>query len=298
MENFNEFDWISELPKNVKEGLVMGIGDDAAVIEFHKNCVISTDSLVEDSHFLKSDDPYLIGWKTAAVNLSDMAAMGCTADFILLNLHIPNWFGTTQSKTFKNGFLNCLEEHNTVLIGGDTVLTKGDLLHCVATVLGQPFFEKPIYRSGAKENDLIVVSGELGGSFPKRHLNFTPKLKLSKTICDQLSPTSMIDISDGVLQDLNHILCASKVGAKVDLYNIPIHSDVKNDKNPLKRALSDGEDFELLFTIPSNNDQLLSKFSDLCCIGEITSTSRELLGRKSASNEYLSLEAKGFQHNR
>ncbi len=298
MAAFNEFEWISGLPKNIKEGLVMGIGDDAAVIDFYKNCVISTDSLVENSHFLRSDDPYFIGWKTAAVNLSDMAAMGCSADFILLNIHIPDWFGKTQSKSFKDGFLNCCEEHNTALIGGDTVLTKGEQLHCVATILGQPFNENPIYRGGANENDLIVISGKLGGSFPTRHLKFTPKLNLSKMICDQLAPTSMIDISDGVLQDLNHILTLSKCGAQIELYNIPIHSDVADDNDPLKRALSDGEDFELLFTIPEDYSPLLANLSELSCVGRITNTDKELVGRLNASNEYLPLEAKGFQHNR
>jgi len=298
MKGFNEFEWIKKLPKQQKDGLVLGIGDDAAIIDFDKNCSVSTDSLVEGSHFLRNDDPYFIGRKTAAVNLSDMAAMGCSADYFLLNLHIPEWFNNDKCEAFKNGLTDLLDEHQTILIGGDTVLSKGELLHCVGTVMGQPFENKAITRSGAQNEDLIIVSGALGGSFPKRHLTFEPRLKLSQQICSSLAPTSMIDISDGILQDLNHISKASNMGAKVNLGSIPIHPDIQKNENALQQAVSDGEDFELLFTIPKKNKVLVEKFDELTIIGSMSNDTQHLLVKEKEEETFRQIIPKGFQHNR
>lgn len=293
--SFREFNWIKSLPNESASHLACGIGDDAAVIQGLDSLAISTDSLVENSHFLAGDDPYLIGKKCVNVNLSDMAAMGCQPLFFLFNLHMTSQFEGEKLEALKKGLLDALGAYSVALIGGDTVKSSGNLLNLVGTVLGKPFLEKPIYRSGAKANEYICVTGPLGGSFPKRHLDFEPRVAFSREICNRVKPSSMMDISDGLFQDLNHIAVASQVGVRLLKSRIPIHEDLMNEPDALMRACADGEDFELLFTVPKDSLESLRQIPKCMIIGETTLNKKERLWSYDEDN-WENFPIKGFEH--
>lgn len=297
MSACNEFEWIRSLSSNVKNELKLGIGDDAAVFQGSSPWCISTDSLVENSHFLPEDSPEVIAQKLVRVNLSDMAAMGCQPKFFLLNLHMNASWSKAKLEAFKSGLLSELKQWNVELIGGDTVSAKSGPLHLVGTILGQPFHQNPITRSGAKVGDLIYVTGALGGSFPKRHLQFTPRLEWSEMLCLHAYPNAMMDISDGLLQDLGHILDQSQVAARLNLDDVPIHDDLTEHPEALSKALSDGEDFELLFTLPPERAQQIPPQVNAHPIGVITEGQGEIFARESKSEPYRAWPRLGFEHN-
>jgi len=296
MTAFHEFNWISSLPQIPHETLILGMGDDAALFKGHGTWAISTDSMIEDRHFKTSDAPQLIAKKLVNVNVSDMAAMGCEPKLFLLNLHLsPNW-SFEQLEAFKVGLLEELKIWNMSLIGGDTVTCQTGPIHLVGTILGQPFGTHAITRSGAKVGDDIYVTGSLGGSFPTRHLTFSARVAWRRELCLHSTPSSMMDISDGLLQDLGHILDQSGVSAQLDLFNCPIHEDLSQSQNPLISALSDGEDFELLFTLAPEKSAHLPQNIPCTKIGRISAGSGEIFARKS-NLEPLSIWPRlGFEH--
>lgn len=299
--SFKEFEFISQLPKASHPFLSTGIGDDAAVFQGSFPWAISSDALAEGSHFLSEDDPYEIGQKTASVNLSDMAAMGCEPCFFILNLHVGStWTETQKIERFMAGLLDRLKSFNVALIGGDTVRSKERGLQVSGTILGKPYGQGPILRSTAQVGDLICVTGALGGSFPKRHLVFEPKVNMAKEICQRITPHSMMDISDGLAQDLSHICRLSCVGARLELEHIPIHVDAlehhRGDcSRALQAALSDGEDFELLFTIAPEDVAKIPSELNVSVVGHICAENK-LEARSNSEAPWLPLEPKGFSH--
>lgn len=297
MSVFNEFTWIDSLPQSSKPELKLGIGDDAAIFQSSEDWAVSTDSLIEGSHFNPSDKPFNIAKKLVNVNVSDMAAMGCQPKFFLLNLHLsPNW-NEKQLNEFKDGLIKTLQNWDIALIGGDTVTCKEGPTHLVGTILGQPYSKNAILRSGAKLDDDIYITGELGGSFPHRHLTFEPRLDWSKELCLSCSPSAMMDVSDGLLQDLGHILDESRVSAELELEVVPIHQDAMSNTEPLINALSDGEDFELLFTLPASQSNLLPKNIPVTKIGKIISGESEIFARKFKTDPLKVWPRLGFEHN-
>ena len=295
--SFSEFGFISQLPKLPAKGLLLGIGDDAALIQDAQPWAVSTDALAEGRHFLSTDSPELIGRKVAAVNLSDMAAMGCQPRFFLLNLHLsPDWANTDKVQAFMRGFLNLLHQYETVLIGGDTVTSCGGGLQVSGTIMGTPFGKRAILRSGAQCGDLIAVTGALGGSFPHRHLSFTPRVDWSRQLCTSAQINALMDLSDGLSQDLGHICDASGVGAELDLWKIPIHEDAKNNAEPCSAALSDGEDFELLFTLPEDHLKNCPSEVQYTVIGRCTAQAGQINAHWRPNDPWFPLERKGFKH--
>lgn len=294
---FKEFDWINSLPiAKPSEILDFGIGDDAAVFDGEK-WAISTDSLVENVHFDSSDSVAAIARKCVNVNLSDMAAMACEPLFFLFNLHRPNHFSEQNLNELNCALSDTLEKHKVQLIGGDTVSSGSNQLTLVGTVIGRPFHEKPVYRSGAKLEDIICVTGNgLGGSYPQRHLSFEPRLLWSKLLSKNCRLHSMMDISDGLLQDLRHILDQSCCGAQLDLWKIPIHAQIQEDPKSLQRALSDGEDFELLFTLAENELKCIPDEVQYHRIGRMTDEVGKIVGRKSPSQQSEELSVRGYSH--
>jgi thiamine-monophosphate kinase len=298
--SFKEFDFIRQLKRPSAENLLLGIGDDAALIQSPKPWAISTDALAEGQHFLATDSPALIGQKTASVNLSDMAAMGCQPRFFLLNLHLSDeWANTERVAELMSGLQAQLERFKVTLIGGDTVRSKGGGLQLSGTILGTPFSEQAILRSGAQAGDLVCVTGALGGSFPHRHLSFTPRVEWCRQICERITPTAMMDLSDGLSQDIGHICDASGVGANIELSSLPIHADasaqhvIREDR--LNSAMSDGEDFELLFCICPQDRERLPEDVPVTVIGCMTQD-KDLLARNTASDPWSALERRGFSH--
>lgn len=278
----------------------MGIGDDAAVLrpDTQQQLVISTDTLVVDVHFRASDPPATVGHKALAVNFSDLAAMGARPRWVLLNLTLPS-IDPAWLDPFIQGFAQMLQQHDAQLIGGDT--TQGSLSIGV-TVLGQT--HQAITRAGAQVGDLVVVSGQLGsaayalhhpGSHPACDQQLhqpTPRLDVSKAVSGLA--TAMIDVSDGLLQDLGHLCNASGVAAELELSNIPHHQAIEQADDWEQLMLNGGDDYQLCFTInPSDQDRLPA---DCQVIGKILAADGSPAPVRVLHQQQAVTATGGYQH--
>lgn len=237
----------------------LGIGDDAAVLAADGNdIVVTTDSMMDGVHFeIDKVDARRIGQKLVGINLSDLAAMAARPEAILLSLCLPT---TEEANTellaaeIYEGVCTAAERHGVALAGGDTNCWRAPLvLHL--TAIGRTVGNVVWTRSGAQPEDLIVVTGPLGGSLLGKHLDFIPRVQLANEIRGQVSVHAAMDISDGLSVDLLRMCDASHCGAVLDLDHVPISPAAhelsqSSDKTPLEHALGDGEDFELLMAIP------------------------------------------------
>lgn len=283
----------------------LGVGDDSALLTPppHHQLVICADTLVAGRHFPLDTTAHAIGWKSVAVNLSDIAAMGAKPHSILLALSLPqidhDWL-----KGFSQGLYDCCDQFGVRLIGGDT--TQSPHLTLSVTALGWIETGKSVLRSGAQVNDLVVVSGTIGdAAYGLQHLGHplqqrldypTPRCELGTMLKGLAS--SMIDVSDGLAQDLGHILKASNVGAKIDLSRLPIDNALKvlSDQKQWEYALAGGDDYELCFTISTQNYQdflQLQPNVKTTIIGKITQQC-ELTFEKDGLDHPLQLN--GYQH--
>ena len=225
--------------------VIKGIGDDAAVLPYSKDkyLLLTTDMLAEDTHFTRRMPPRSIGHKALACNISDIAAMGGWPTFAVVSIGIPKNLPVRFIKEVYKGIELVAKAFNVSIVGGDTI--KTDKIVINIALLGLVEKKNLITRAGAKPGDWIFVTGHLGGSFKNgRHLNFCPRVQQARFLVEKFRPNAMIDVSDGLSGDLNHILKASRVGARLDQASIPRHKGVS-----LSQALNDGEDFELLFTL-------------------------------------------------
>ncbi|WP_180123829.1 thiamine-phosphate kinase [Acinetobacter sp. YH12097] len=283
----------------------LGVGDDSALLTPppQQQLVICADTLVAGRHFPFDTNPHAIGWKSVAVNLSDIAAMGAKPHSILLALSLPqidhDWL-----KDFSQGLYDCCEQFGVSLIGGDT--TQSPHLTISVTALGWIESGQAVPRSGAQIGDYICVSGQVGdAAFGLNHLGHrlqhrldypTPRCLLGQQLKGLAN--SMIDVSDGLAQDLGHILAASNVGAEIELDQLPIDHDVKQlqQEKQWQYALAGGDDYELCFTIsPQNYKKLLQLKLDvnISKIGQITPN----LGiRYNNHGVDQVLKFKGYQH--
>jgi thiamine-monophosphate kinase len=310
--------------------IIKNVGDDAAVLSLgaKQQLVTSIDTLVSGVHFLEYTKPADIGHKALAVNLSDLAAMGAKPEWFTLALTLPE-IDHKWLQEFSRGLKTLADDAGIALVGGDT--TSGPLAISIQ-VMGSVENGKALYRNGAKQGDKIYVSGTLGDGaaglassktkldikshhsiFCQKRLNRpTPRLNESYLVKDYAS--ACIDISDGLLQDLSHILKQSNlsnpellVGAQVDLSSIPLSKALQsiNYQQALEFALSGGDDYELLFTIPQDKEaeflQVVKSNSNLLkesltsdanfqCIGTITHE------KGIIDNHNNSLNPKGFNH--
>ena len=236
----------------------IGIGDDMAQVRLTKgsSVLITTDMLLDGVHFdTKKATLEQIGYKSMAASLSDCAAMATVPVAAVVSVALPKNFGSAKLKKLHKGILTAAKKYNCPLIGGDITSWAKPLAVSVA-MLSRPGATKPVKRSTAKIGDIICVTGFLGGSIFKKHLDFKPRLGESLAIA-KAGANAMIDISDGLSTDLNHISRLSKKGACLEADDIPVSSQAKKTANPLKAALNDGEDFELLFTIPQKSFERL-----------------------------------------
>jgi len=263
-----EFSLIDKYFNLYKTKAFRGIGDDAALIKKDSNHLwaVSTDMLNEKTHFLPNTDPFNLGWKALAVNISDIYAMGGAPRFALLAIALPkikeNWM-----KEFSNGLFSCAKKYRVELIGGDT--SKGPLSISIC-IIGEVLKKNVLLRSNAKKDDDIWVTGELGTaalglaklqnklqlpqSLSNKAIGALEKPMLHSSIIQSMTRLShsAIDISDGLISDLTHILEASKVGANITLKNIPMNPWIKKNKL-FDIGLSGGDDYQLLFTAPKKN---------------------------------------------
>jgi len=230
------------------EGLRVGIGDDAAVFDGGGRLVVTTDMLVEETHFRRDDAPRAVGRKALAVSLSDVAAMGCRPIGAVLAVALRAEQSDDYALALIDGVADLAAEYGVPLMGGDTTATTGPAV-LASTVFGRaPEGGEPVLRSGAKPGQSVLVTGSLGGSRSGRHLTFTPRVDEALELVAQFRPGAMIDLSDGLSTDAAHVAAESGVRIRLSADRIPV-ADAARDGDPLTRALSDGEDFELLFTL-------------------------------------------------
>ncbi|RKG42741.1 thiamine-phosphate kinase [Acinetobacter cumulans] len=290
--------------KNVNS-VDLGVGDDSALLTPppQQQLVICADTSVAGRHFPFDTDPHAIGWKSVAVNLSDIAAMGAKPHSILLALSLPqidhDWL-----KGFSQGLYDCCDQFGVSLIGGDT--TQSPHLTITITALGWIETGQAITRSGAQIGDLICVSGTVGdaayglkhrGHPLQQRLDYpTPRCELGEQLKGLAS--SMIDISDGLAQDLGHILTASNVGATIELDKLPLSETVNklSEQEKFQSALAGGDDYELCFSIsPENYQKIKQQYvnTSITIIGQITQN----LGLNLLKNGVnYSIQSNGYQH--
>lgn len=289
-----EFGLIDRLKKKVRvdSSVVKGIGDDCAVLEFDRRqyLLATCDMLIEGVDFTSRDDPYLIGRKALAVSLSDIAACAGLPCYCLVSLGLPKNTSVGYVDKITQGMFDLARRFRVNIVGGD--LSRAKQLTLDVSVFG--FVEKKnlVLRRGARQGDIIFVTGELGGSIRGKHLKFTPRLKEARFLAENFKPHAMIDISDGLAQDLGHILKQSNTGAFIYEALIPLGKSARN----LKDALYGGEDFELLFTLPLKEAKILLKNDHrFKPIGEITGKRHglTLVGKNGRQSRIL---PKGFHH--
>lgn len=251
---FALIDWIRRRSRS-SSNVPLGIGDDAALVDLAPDgrCLVTTDMLMDGVDFMLASTPAeLIGRKALAVNLSDIAAMAGRPVAAFVSLALPRANGRALAEGLYAGLGGLADEYGVVIAGGDTNSWDGPLVINVA-VLGAPTGPGAVTRGGAQPGDWIMATGALGGSLSGRHLTFAPRVREALALHQTADLHAMIDLSDGLASDLPHILQESGVGALVRAAAIPVHDDVDPSLDAsarLRHALSDGEDFELLFTVP------------------------------------------------
>lgn len=228
-----------------------GPGDDCAVIDQGKGRpfqLLKTDAMVEHVHFLPDTPPRKIGWKAAARVLSDFAAMGGTPERFLITIALPPSWPVAIIEGIYRGFGDCLSKHGGVLAGGETTrVPEGSAAVLSIAATGTVDRKHLVLRSGGKPGDLVLVTGRLGGSITGKHLSFTPRLAEAAWLVRHLKPSAMMDLSDGVAKDLPRLAKASGCGFQLDVDAVPTNRGCS-----IGQALGDGEDFELLFTLPAS----------------------------------------------
>ncbi len=309
LSSLGEFGLIKHLTEFIEiknESTIKGIGDDAAVIDYKgKQMVVSTDMLVEGVHFDLGYVPLKhLGYKAVSVNLSDIYAMNATPKQITVSLAISNRFSVEAMEEFYAGMMLACEKHKVDIVGGDTTTNKSGLVISI-TAIGEANSEDLVYRNGAKEGDLLCVTGDLGGAYvglqllerEKRIFLETPTIQpdlggndyiLERQLKPEarkdigillkqlvVKPTSMIDISDGLASETLHLTTQSEVGCNLYEDKIPIDPQTYNmarefNLDPTVCALSGGEDYELLFTIKQEDFPKVKANPDISIIGHIT----------------------------
>ena len=310
LSNLGEFGLIKHLTQFIlikNESTVKGIGDDAAVINYkNKQTVISTDMLVEGVHFDLAYVPLKhLGYKAVTVNLSDIYAMNAIPKQITVSLAMSNRFSVEALEELYQGIIMACDKYKVDIVGGDTTTAKSGLVISI-TAIGEANADELVYRDGAKDGDLLCVTGDLGGAYvglqllerekkifmespgvqpdlggndyilerqlkPEARKDIPPLLKLLG-----VKPTAMIDISDGLASETLHICTQSEVGCNLYEDKIPIDPSTYNtarefNLDPTVCALSGGEDYELLFTIDQSDFPKIKGNPNITVIGHMTS---------------------------
>lgn len=298
LRDIGEINLINYIKKSVrtKKSVVCGIGDDAAVLEYTKDkyLLFSSDMVVEGVHFARGTDFEKIGHKALACCLSDIAAMGGgVALFALVSLGVPANTSLNSIKRLYRGINKLAKKFNLAVVGGDTTRSKDIVVD--VSLLGQVAQKNLLLRSNARVDDLIFVTGKLGGALKSgRHLNFMPCISEAQFLSKHIKINSMIDISDGLAVDLSRITCASKVGA------VLYESRIPNNTKSINAALYDGEDFQLLFTVSLDSAKKLLRMKNklktpLSFIGQIIPKKFGLI-RVDKLCRQKKLSIRGFRH--
>ena len=335
LNQLGEFGLISHLTKevvNYHPETIRGVGDDAAVVDSTPTHyqLVSTDLLLEGVHFDLSYVPLKhLGYKAVAVNVSDIAAMNGIPKQITVSIGLSNRFSLEAAEELYAGIRAACEAYQVDLVGGDTSSSRAGLVLSV-TAIGTVEKDKVVYRNGAKPNDLLCVTGDLGAAYLGLQLlerekqvfltnpAMQPQLEGQDYLLQRqlrpearmdiihelrelgVVPTSMIDVSDGLASDLLHLCTQSGTGVRVMEENLPIADQVllaATDLNmsPLTAALNGGEDYELLFTIKPIDYEKIKKLSDVYVIGFMTADTniRQLFTK---AGQAFPIKAQGWNH--
>jgi thiamine-monophosphate kinase len=285
-----EFELIERLTRSLYTHpmVLVGAGDDCAVLDVglpERLLLFKTDAVVEGIHFTSGAPAEKIGHKALGRCLSDIAAMGGTPTTALVTLALPTAFDPAYIQRIYAGIDVLARRFDVAVAGGETTTNPERLLISIS-LLGWVSRGKAVLRSGAKPGDVLFVTGELGGSIHGKHFEFEPRLTEARWLAEEFPVHSMIDLSDGLAGDLRHLLKADGLGAELLGSAIPISRETRrasklstSAKPALLAALTDGEDFELLFTAPGAEavkllDAWKTRFPQLAlhCIGKITAT--------------------------
>jgi len=307
----NEFELITRLKTKLptNDSVIVGAGDDCAVIDagvsgkwqLHK-----TDAVVEGIHFTRETGPEKVGHQALGRALSDIAAMAGTPRWATVTLGLPDGFDGAMVETIYDGINRLAKRHDVAVVGGETV-SNPERLGLSVAVVGEVDRDRCVLRSGAKPGDGIWVTGELGGSIAGHHLDFEPRLPEGRWLAEHFLPSALIDLSDGLAGDLGHLLDQANAGAELLETALPIRREARlrareSDaaKPPLIAALTDGEDYELCFTLGQGNavallDQFRKAFPDtpISCIGKIVAEPGLKIKQKDGTKEFAT---RGFVH--
>jgi thiamine-monophosphate kinase len=334
IDKLGEFGLIDHLTRRFKlnnPSSLRGIGDDAAVISSEgKRVLVSTDMLVEGVHFDLMYTPLRhLGYKAVVVNLSDIYAMNGTPKQITFSIAISSRFTVEALDEIYEGIHHACDIYGVDLVGGDTTTSLKGLIISV-TAIGEGEDDKITYRSGSKEGDLICVTGDLGAAFlglqilEREKRLFLENPEIQPELDDQkylvgrqlkpearreiieyfeeqgLKPTSMMDVSDGLSSDILHICKQSGVGCEITESRVPVSEDaynqaVKFNMDPINCALNGGEDYELLFTIDSEDETKIADHPAISVIGQITSREAGATLLTKGGNRH-NLVAQGWKH--
>jgi len=245
--------------------VLIGPGDDTAAVALSPRAttgglLVTTDMLLEGSCFILADaGAERIGRKAMAVNLSDIAAMAGRPIAAVVSVGLPRDGGRALAERLYAGLRGMADQFETAIVGGDTNSWKGPLAISV-TLLGEPIGRGPVTRGGANVGDWLMATGPFGGSIQGHHLDFTPRVREAMQLHERVSLHAMIDVSDGLAADVNHLCRESRCGAVLYAESIPIAEAARSMSDgipPLQHALHDGEDFELVFAVSRSDGRRL-----------------------------------------
>jgi thiamine-monophosphate kinase len=292
--------WIRERIGRRGGRIVVDTGDDAAVLRFGRSDVLfKTDGVIDGVHFDSATArPEEIGHKALARCLSDVAAMGGVPSFAVVAMMVPRNADERYLRRIYLGMERTARRFGTSIVGGDFAAHAGKLAITVA-LLGEAMGVDPVRRSGAKPGDRIGVTGPLGGSILGKHLRFTPRVKEGRRLAQRFGVTAMIDLSDGLATDLRHVCEESRVGAVLDERRVPLSAAArkaskKDRRSPLAHALSDGEDYELLYAASPERAERIAAAGLGRTIGEVVEAQGLFLKRRDGRLEELT--ASGWEH--
>lgn len=285
---------------------LVGPGDDCAVVRIPgspDDWLFTTDPVIERRHFLPATPARQVGRKAIARAVSDIAAMGGTPLWILVNLVAPASTPLARIRGLYTGMITAARAWNLGILGGDTA--EGDTLELHITGIGRIPRGTTVLRSGARTGDQIYVTGSLGGAFlsgSRHHLLFEPRLEAGRFLAKMKFATAMMDLSDGLAADLPRLLDASRRGATLDAAAIPLSRAAQKTAHPLQHALADGEDFELLFTLaPKNRTRFEAAWKKhfpklpATCIGTVLADRTKRILRLPDGHS-IPLRPGGYQH--
>ncbi len=295
MRELDFLDWIRSQSDFDPAVVPVGPGDDCAVINHgNEKLIVTTDQLLDGVHFqLEKCGPKLAGRKAMARNLSDIAAMASEPTAATATVALPQGFSQTDAQELYRGLREIGDKFNCCLVGGDVGSWDKPLAISV-TVFASPSGIEPVLRSTAKAGDAVCVTGQMGRAWKTtKHLEFTPRIREARELASQYGLSAMIDISDGLAIDLGRLCKASGVGARINSPYIPL-----SESASLAEALGDGEDYELLFTLPQDKARELLDSQPLgvkvAQIGEITEATELLLIEADGQGQPLKLS--GWEH--